>query len=73
MKYICVGYMEKGKFEDMTEGEQQSTHGKAAIFRPPAPRFLCRTAQSAPVRFLPTCTQPGRCRNSGCAGEKAWL
>jgi hypothetical protein len=22
MKYICLGYMEKGKFEGMTEGEQ---------------------------------------------------
>ena len=32
MKCICLGYMEKGKFEGMTEGEQQSTHGKAAIF-----------------------------------------
>ncbi len=26
MKYICLGYMEKGKFEGMTEGEQHAMY-----------------------------------------------
>jgi len=26
MKYICFGYFDKGKFEAMTEGEQNAPH-----------------------------------------------
>jgi hypothetical protein len=29
MKYICLGYMEKGKFEGMTEAEQHAMHDES--------------------------------------------
>jgi len=73
MKYICLGYMEKGKFEGMTEGEQQSTHGKAAIFSTTCSKVSLPHGTVSARPFSPHVHQPRRCRNSGCVRRKGMV
>jgi len=69
MKYICLGYLEPGKFEGMTEDEQKATlddglkvpprRGSDFSFRQPTPTALLALASaSTPSRENRACWDP---------------